>query len=338
MDPVTHILSGAVAGLATAPRRASAISRRERVSICALAAIFPDIDILARMADSLTYLNAHRGITHSLVMLPVWAWLLAWVLARGRRCPRGVAGYFGIVALGLLVHIFGDWITPWGTRLLAPLSARTFSLNTTFIIDPVITVLLAAGLLAGRYLDSTRTACTALALIAIYIGLQAHLQREAAGVAHAYAAREVPDASVHVLPQPFSPAHWRLLLATPEAYHEAELDLWATDEKEAAPSGASTWRQVSSSYQPVQTLRWRRVPRFGAGDTAVFARAAWGTDEFAAYRRFAVMPALDQVVYVGTESCAYFVDLRFNLNGRTPPFRYGACRQGSKWQLRPFAG
>lgn len=336
MDPLTHILSGAVAGLATAPERPVAISRRERVLICALAAGFPDIDILARLSDTLTYLNFHRGITHSFVMLPLWALLLSWPLARLRRQAHAVRDYFGVVVLGLFVHILGDWITPWGTQLLAPLSAQSFSLNTTFIIDPVVTVLLAAGLAIAGLMRVPGAARAALLLVASYVGLQAYLRDSALALAHEYAAREAPDATVHVLPQPFSPAHWRLLLVAPDNYQEADLDLWAKREKDAAAPEASLWRKIGSSYQPAQYLRWRRIPRFGDGESAPFARAAWGADEFAAFRRFAMFPALYQVVHADTGDCAYFFDLRFNLNGRAPPFRFGACRQGDEWQLRPY--
>lgn len=337
MDPVTHILSGAVAGLATATERPAALSRRERALACSLAAIFPDIDILARLSDTLTYLNFHRGITHSLVMLPLWALLLSWPLARLRRRPRAVRDYYGVVALGMFVHILGDWITPWGTRLLAPLSAQTFSLNTTFIIDPIITALLAAGLAIAGIARVPGAARAALLLVAAYVGLQAYLRDGALAVAQAYAAREALAAAVHVLPQPFSPAHWRLLLEAPDAYQEADLDLWTKREKEAAPPEASLWRKISSSYQPVHALRWRRIPRFGDGETAPFARAAWGADEFAAFRRFAAFPAVYEVVGTEAGNCVYFFDLRFSLNGRTPPFRFGACRQGGGWQLRSYS-
>jgi inner membrane protein len=338
VDPVTHILSGAAAGLATAPERNAAMSLRERMLVCALAAEFPDIDILVRFAESLAYLNAHRGITHSVVMLPVWALLLAWPLARWRKDAGNLSDYFRIVALGLAVHILGDWITGWGTQLFAPLSAQVFTLNTTFIIDPVITILLATGLLVQRYLPRPqRAAQAALAAVALYVGLQAHLQQRAIAVARDYAESHAPGAKVHVFPQPFSPAHWRLLIETSHAYDEADLDLWATRARESAPPDAAFWRRISSSYQPAAQLRWRRIPRYGAEDTAPFARAAWGADEFAAFRRFAVFPALYRVVNDGAENCAYFFDLRFNLNGRIPPFRYGACRQGSGWQLRPYA-
>jgi inner membrane protein len=271
-------------------------------------------------------------------MLPVWSLLLAWLIARWRRPPGDLGGYIRIVALGLGIHILGDWITGWGTLLFAPLSGQAYSLNTTFIIDPVITALLGLGLLAGRYLrPAARAAQLALLAVALYVGLQAYLQREAMSVAREYAEREAPGASVHVFPQPFSPAHWRLLVETAHAYHEADLDLWAARAREPVPPDALLWRRIASSYQPEHRLRWRRIARYGADDTAAFARAAWGADEFAAFRRFAVFPALYRVVHDGRENCAYFYDLRFNLNGRTPPFRFGACRQGGDWQLRPYS-
>ena len=38
--------------------------------------------IATTVAASLAYLYLHRGITHSVVLLPLWALLLSWLLAK----------------------------------------------------------------------------------------------------------------------------------------------------------------------------------------------------------------------------------------------------------------
>jgi len=79
MDPVTHGLSGALAARAFLPRL-----RDERTLSAArwavlLGSIFPDIDVLAKPfdPDDFATIRVHRSLTHSLVCLPVWAFLLA---------------------------------------------------------------------------------------------------------------------------------------------------------------------------------------------------------------------------------------------------------------------
>ena len=89
MDPLTHALSGVLIVRAVEPILPSLklLPLRTRVMSGLVAAVFPDIDIALRLIDTLIYLNWHQGPTHSLVLLPVWAFLLAHALAciyRGR--------------------------------------------------------------------------------------------------------------------------------------------------------------------------------------------------------------------------------------------------------------
>lgn len=72
MDTLTHALSGALLARATlggSPHTPAG----ERVRVAFLAAAFPDIDYLVSWIDPLIYLNVHQGLTHSLVLMPVWA-------------------------------------------------------------------------------------------------------------------------------------------------------------------------------------------------------------------------------------------------------------------------
>jgi inner membrane protein len=71
MDPFTHAISGAVANRAQGPVQPAQarFSLAERSWLGGALALFPDIDyVLVLLADPLTYLNLHRGITHSVIM------------------------------------------------------------------------------------------------------------------------------------------------------------------------------------------------------------------------------------------------------------------------------
>ncbi|HET9664036.1 MAG TPA: metal-dependent hydrolase, partial [Burkholderiales bacterium] len=84
MDTLTHALSGALLARATAPgaARPGALTPKARMAAGFAAAAFPDCDFALRLVDTLTYLNWHQGITHSLVLMPAWSWALAHLFSR----------------------------------------------------------------------------------------------------------------------------------------------------------------------------------------------------------------------------------------------------------------
>ena len=69
MDTLTHALSGALLARATAPRRPRSddLPLGWRMATGLIAATFPDIDFAIRLVDTITYLNQHQGLTHSLL-------------------------------------------------------------------------------------------------------------------------------------------------------------------------------------------------------------------------------------------------------------------------------
>jgi len=157
MDTITHGIVGALIGKAFFAGEASRApfswseppktAGRVAILACTVGAIFPDIDVLAgRLAhNSLAMMTWHRSITHSVVMLPVWALLLAgltWFLARRVRWP---APHFGdLVAIYLVAigsHIFLDVITSFGTMVWSPLNYTRVSWDFVLIVDLTLTSL-----------------------------------------------------------------------------------------------------------------------------------------------------------------------------------------------------
>src|SRR3954469_8515870 len=194
MDTLTHALSGALLGRATASRDPAhgALSVRARMVIGFVSAAFPDSDIVVTPLAPLAYLYNHRGVTHSLLVLPLWAVLIglasAYLIWRNPARWRACAG---MAALGIAAHIVADLITPYGTQIFAPLSDMRYAWSTTFIIDLWFSGFILAGLLASAIWRKSRVpALVALAVLVAYVGFQ-WLQRQRAldfGEAHARAA------------------------------------------------------------------------------------------------------------------------------------------------------
>lgn len=337
MDTLTHALSGALLARATEPTAAGVLPRQTRMAAGFWAGAFPDSDILARLVDPLMYITTHRGITHSVVMLPIWAVglaLLFQLLYRGRYPWRA---FFGVCALGIGIHIAGDVITSFGTMIFAPLSAWRAAAALTFIIDPYFTAIIVAGLLASLQWHRARIpAVVALAVLAAYVGLQGALHYRAWAIGNAYiGTNRLTQARAYALPQPFSPFNWLIVVAQPQRYRLSYVSLTRRN-VHVAPPDAGMLRRAYDSYRPLDQALWRTVPRYGErAQDIVVAKALWGSAAFAPYRHFAMFPAIYRIDRFAGKTCARFTDLRFALVGRRSPFRYSACREdlSQDWKL-----
>lgn len=343
MDTLTHALSGALAARATAPARPGAVPLWQRVTLGFAVAAFPDADVVLTLASPVTYVTQHRGLTHSLLMLPLWAWMLAWLAALAFRNRAGLREYFWVSALCIAVHILGDWITAFGTMFFAPLSRQRFALGTTFIIDLWFSGIILAGLAASRVWRRSRLpAVAACALLAGYVGFQLHLKGEAEGVGRNYSAtRGLAGATVSALPRPVSPYNWTVVVEHDGGYRYAHVNLRRSEPPASAAPNAGLIARIVARFQPVARADWHADARFGPdpGDETV-VRAAWGAAGLGFYRWFAQFPALYRIDRGNPHLCVWFQDLRFIVPGRDHvPFRYGACSENDgPWRAHLLDG
>jgi inner membrane protein len=343
MDTLTHGLLGALLGRVTAPRKAEKkaeglpVGRRMLVGF--LAAAFPDIDFISSYMSPLSYLYHHRGITHSLILLPMWAALLAVVFSLvWRRKPRWPA-YFGIAAIAIGSHILTDWITSFGTMVFAPFSDARYGIGTTFIIDLWFTGIVLLGLLGSLvWRNSRRPAALGLTALAAYVGFQWLLQQQAIDFGEAYArSNGISPAHISAVPRPVSPFNWTVVVRHDDAYRYAHINLIRkrTPPKPTAATGFIA--RLDTPYRPLRDAVWERASLNGS-DTASSAlvREAYAQPAFGFFRWFAAYPALLRIDAGKPEQCVWFRDLRFETPGRDgTPFIYGMCREGDgPWQ--PF--
>ena len=152
MDTITHGIAGLLIGK-------SFFSEREgRSATLALtfSAVFPDSDSVVNLLtdNRITYLEVHRGITHSLIALPLFALLLGVLTSLAARRRRKWLLYSSVCAIGLASHILFDLITSFGTMVWSPLSNTRVAWDMIFIVDAVFTsILLLPQLIAWAYSD-----------------------------------------------------------------------------------------------------------------------------------------------------------------------------------------
>jgi inner membrane protein len=322
VDALAHALVGAQAG---AWRRAGQLSLRERLLLGAAAAVFPDIDFVGFTVDPLRFLaDWHQGPTHSLLMQPLWAALLAATYCALIRKRAVFAEAAAIAAFGIATHLLLDALTAYGTQLLWPLSAQRFAPGSVFVIDPWFIAIAAAALLLALA-ARRRAAIAVLALLASYLAALLLLQQRALALARA---AQPAAERIAALAQPYSPFNWKLIAVHGDMYRIAHVNL--IGHAPLVPRVFGRWHALAAAYEAPSHLSWQARPRWG-GDaaTTTLARQLWARDDFAAFRRFAVFPAGR-----AGKDCIWFSDLRYDLLALPDTFRYGYCRApDGAWQL-----
>ncbi len=166
MEPVTHILTGACLARSGLNRRAAYAT-----AAMAIAAEFPDIDTLWGLRGSIAGFEHHRGLTHTFLGIPFEAvlLLLGFVLfhrVRVRRSPHPPSDphrppsrlalsqapvHWGTLYLlllfALLSHLLLDYTNNYGLRPFFPFNPHWYAASIVFIFDPLLFLLLLAGLL-----------------------------------------------------------------------------------------------------------------------------------------------------------------------------------------------
>lgn len=163
MEPVTHVLTGACLARAGLNRRAAYATLG-----MAIAAEFPDIDTLWSLRGPVSGFQHHRGLTHTLLGIPFEAafLLLCLVLlhyirtsrSRGHlahavpqskltQAPVRWSVLYFCLLLALGSHLLLDFTNNYGLRPFYPFQPRWYAASIVFIVDPLILLLLTAGLI-----------------------------------------------------------------------------------------------------------------------------------------------------------------------------------------------
>jgi inner membrane protein len=339
MDTLTHALSAMLAARAATPvqRKPGTLSLTARSWVGFFAGAFPDSDFITMLAGTTTYLKYHRGITHSLLMMPVWALLLALLFSLLSRRRYAWQAFYSTCLLGIFVHIFGDVITAYGTMVFAPFSRYRLAFPTTFIIDLYFSGIVVAGLIAS-YLSKQyqqRFAMAGFGLLMCYVLAQSWWMRMARNQAYATLPVKILEhARVAAIPQPVSPFNWKLIVETPDRYYVRYLNLFRSTAKSSSPSD-NIFTRANALYLPVTEVNWEIIPRFGTQPQRALAKRLWQDPAMTPIRQFMQYPAVQRVDRYPQFSCVWFADQRFVLRDLRAPFMFGGCesRDGKEREI-----
>lgn len=222
MDSLTQITLGACVAAACVPPG----QRRKAALVGAGLGTLPDLDVFIDYGGPVENFTMHRGFSHSLLILGAIGTLL-WLALRSFWQPvREAPGrWFAAVLLALLTHPLLDAHTAYGTQLFWPLGSNPISWATVFIIDPLYTLPLLAGMIAVLIRPASRAAgrwlMAGLLLSTLYLGWSWTARgMVAANARESLEAQGVTDARFFITPAPLTTLLWRAVANIDGGYYE----------------------------------------------------------------------------------------------------------------------
>ncbi|OZM56676.1 hypothetical protein CIB95_10655 [Lottiidibacillus patelloidae] len=154
MDTITHTLFGLTAYSAVNKDQKSKKEKHALLFTAIAGSNIPDIDVIMRVTEigRIMDLMWHRGITHSLLMIPIWTLLLIWLCSSIWKVKSKAINFLTFFSVSL--HVLSDVLNTWGTGLLEPFSSIRISLGIISIIDFVIWGLIMLGFILSYLFKS----------------------------------------------------------------------------------------------------------------------------------------------------------------------------------------
>ena len=313
MDSITHLAAGVITPLAfrKAPRTGAL------VLFGIAAGQLPDIDFVAGQGPH-AMLALHRGVTHSIIAVFIFALVLAlllkFLLAQLRlkemtvRVESGGAiinkaddwplGQMFLAALmGLSLHVYLDCMTTFGTQVLWPFSGYRIAIPAMFIVDFTFTVpllLIMIYCLVGfkneakldkqikwARLGLLWAVCYPLACLGLNLGLTYKYNRD-------YTEIGTTVEKIQLTPVLGSPVYWKAIAENEREYHLA----WVAAYK---PLGEPKFHPAG--YPKVNPEKWEALQK--------------AVPIFKDYARFASFPTVEQT-WKGEDYVEYtYKDLRY---------------------------
>jgi inner membrane protein len=281
VDNLTHTLTAVALSHAGLHRK----TRFATLTLIA-AANLPDLDIVSRLRGSVTYLECHRGYTHSILGVSLLALLLAETIYRlGRKAkpklgPPLRLGWLLILAwIGTASHLLMDFTNSYGVRPFLPFSARWYAWDIMFIFDPLLLLFLCLGLglptllrLVSEEVGARKSrpawgAVLSLCVLLFLWGLRDVAHRRVLGHLEAHTYSEQDPLRVGAFPSPINPFEWTGVVETESAYEVLQAN---AIEDDVDPRSAQEFRKPAASPALDAALKTRTGRVF-----MDFARFPW---------------------------------------------------------------
>jgi inner membrane protein len=143
----THALLGVATYMVINKKEMNPAAKKALFVTAVVGSVIPDIDVIVKYTEigQLNYQMWHRGITHSLIFIPIWSFLISlltqWIFKiKDRRILR-------IAMITVTTHIFTDCLNPWGTGLFEPFFNKRVSFGVISYADQIMPLVIVVGLI-----------------------------------------------------------------------------------------------------------------------------------------------------------------------------------------------
>jgi inner membrane protein len=160
-----------------------------------------------------------------LLLLTLFAFPMAWLVSRIHHQARLYGRWWWALMLALVTHPLLDLMTIYGTQVFQPFTDEAYGLGSMFIIDPVYSLPLLAGVVAALRVKTVGRALRingwALAFSTAYLAWSALAQGWVTQHARqSLQAQGLPSQQLMVTPAPLSTLVWRVVALDGERLHE----------------------------------------------------------------------------------------------------------------------
>jgi inner membrane protein len=219
-----------------------------------IAANLPDVDIIFDFAGVPSYIEHHRGFTHSIIGIPVLSLALAGAMY---VFTRNFWRTFIVALLVMATHPVLDYSNPYGLRPFLPFNGTWYYGDTLFILDPVIDLILLLGIVVGVFLKGAKPALAyvSMALVLANIGIHVQARNSARRDLASYTANVAGYERSAVLPRFMDVRMWDGIVSTNESLVKVRIDTETAMVKEVARIPKIRNTQVIGTAAETRTAR-----------------------------------------------------------------------------------
>ena len=208
MDPITHAVVGvSIAVLCGEP---IALSNPALLG-CIAGAVIPDSDIIMQFKGSFSYLKSHRGFSHSIPMMFIYAIFItsAIVMLFDSTLWTKIISF---TLLGCFSHILLDITNSYGARIIAPFNQKRITFDLLLVYDPILIILSALIIL-----PSTRAIIgpdVVFTIFMIYLSARFAMKARAESIIRSTIGENINIKSIRILPSMTNLIRWHFIITT----------------------------------------------------------------------------------------------------------------------------